>query len=136
MNKPFQPKQVHKLPISTGALPGSAKVMVAAPESSGIKVPVREISLSNAAIMMKRHRAEFVRYAMYTLVGGYALFVVIMACSQLVAGRSAGGMAGSALVDGAFLTFAVALPAFVAGSLVFGALAARRGRGGPTPVDA
>jgi len=94
------------------------------------------VSLSQAALRMKRRRAGFVRYTVLTLVGGYSLFVVIIASYQLVAGRTAGGMAGSALVDGAFLTFAVALPAFVAGSLVFGALAGRRGRGGATPVDA
>ncbi len=89
----------------------------------------RAASLRETAITIAPRRRQFLRYAVVTLVGGYALFVAIIAGYELIAGHAGNGLAGSALVGGAFLTFAVALPAFVAGSLLFGALSARRNRG-------
>jgi uncharacterized protein DUF6256/uncharacterized protein DUF6186 len=82
--------------------------------------------LRETAATIARHRREFLRFAVVTLAASYALFVAMVGGYQLIAGHAGSGLAASALTDGAFLTFAVALPVFVAVSLVFAALAARR----------
>ncbi|MES2906393.1 MAG: phosphomethylpyrimidine synthase ThiC [Pseudomonadota bacterium] len=47
MNKPFQPANYKKLEITTGPLTGSRKIMVSAPGTEHIQVPVREITLTD-----------------------------------------------------------------------------------------
>jgi hypothetical protein len=65
-----------------------------------------------------RRPAAFLRYAVVTLVAGYALFVAVIGIFQLIAGSSASGDVGSAISYGAFLAFGVALPAFFAVALI------------------
>jgi hypothetical protein len=71
------------------------------------------------------------RCAVLRLSVGYVVFVTTMGIYELLVGSSAHGIFGSALRDGAFLAFVVALPTFVTLSLAETALTrrAQRARG-------
>ena len=71
----------------------------------------------------------FIRYVLVTCIAGYFVFAGAMALYAEVGGNGTSGIAGSALWYGAFLTFVVAVPAFVVLSFVE---AGMRGRGGST----
>ena len=46
MNAPIDPKTVEPVQVTTGSLPGSRKVYAEVPGYAGVKVPFREIALS------------------------------------------------------------------------------------------
>ena len=89
-----------------------------------------------AAQQGAQQRRRFLRYAAMTTVGGYLLFAGVIGLYELLVGRSASGIFGSALSYGAFLAFAVALPLFVALELVESMLRARRRHSVPTSTPA
>jgi hypothetical protein len=81
--------------------------------------------------LTRRHPKAFVRFVLATAFGGYAVFAVTIAGYRVIAGRRASGIAGSAIVYGAFLTFAVAVPVFLFLSFAEAALRGGSGSGPP-----
>ena len=49
MNAPIDPKTVEPVQVTTGSLPGSRKVYAEVPGYAGVKVPFREIALSESS---------------------------------------------------------------------------------------
>jgi len=86
-----------------------------------------------------RHPLDFVRYALVTVVGGYALFITAMGLYQLLVGKSASGDFVSASSYGAFLGFVVGVPLFAVMSFAPGVTRramqwrSRRASSSPTP---
>jgi hypothetical protein len=83
------------------------------------------VPFGRAASLMRERPLAFVRYTLGTIVGGYVVFVGVLGLYQLLVGGSAGGITASALAGGAFLAFALALPAFLVLSFAESAVAAR-----------
>jgi hypothetical protein len=72
------------------------------------------------------HPRRFVMYAFVTIAAGYAVFGAVIWLYQTVADRGAGDLTRSAIEYGAFLAFAVALPAFLVVSFAEAAIVRRR----------
>jgi hypothetical protein len=90
-------------------------------------VAPREILRRFPRFVRERPRG-FAVFTLATTVAGYVIFVASMGAYELVVGRSAGGIFGSAAAYGAFLVFAVALPAFAVLTIVAMLVASLRAR--------
>lgn len=87
---------------------------------------LQRLPRSNPTAHLAERPRLFVRYTGVTIVSSYAIFVGVMGVYQVAVGRSAHGIFASALRYGAFLAFAIALPAFVVLSIADHFMRARR----------
>lgn len=82
---------------------------------------------AGAQLAREQPRA-FVMWVAWNMFAAYLAFVGAIAVYQLIAGRGASGLTGSAVLYGAFLAFVVAVPVFLGLTFAEAALTKARGR--------
>jgi hypothetical protein len=84
--------------------------------------------VDRASRTIVRRPLTFAKYAAVTSIGGYLLFIGVIALYRLVVGKSASGDFSSASSYGAFLGFVIGIPLFFAVSFAESAMRERRVR--------